>query len=191
MDKNELRILYKYKRKELTTKEIEEFSNHVFNQFLASEFVTCSTFHIFLSIEKQNEVKTSQIIKYLLLHEKKVIVPKVVGNELKHYVLNHQTKLKLNKWNISEPIDCEEFKILNKIDVVFIPLLINDKNGNRIGYGKGFYDKFLEKLKPNVIKIGLNYFESIDKIIPEPHDIPLDYLISPFKIESFSANLTK
>lgn len=190
-NKDQLRKLYKSKRKELTTREIDEFSNIIFNQFLASKFVTCSTFHIFLSIEKQKEVKTNQIINYLLSSNKKVIIPKVEDEDLKHYLITHETIFKPNKWNILEPVDAQEFTLLNEIDIAFIPLLINDKSGNRIGYGKGFYDKFLNKLNSNSLKIGLNYFESIDCINAEPHDIPLDYLISPFKIESFLANLTK
>lgn len=189
--KNQLRKIYKSKRKELTKKEIEEFSNKIFNKFLITDFIHLSTFHIYLSIETQNEVKTNEIISYLLSNNKKIIVPKVEDDELKHYILTKKTNLQLNQWNILEPIDAEEFNQLEEIELVFIPLLINDKSGNRIGYGKGFYDRFLNKLNSNTVKVGLNFFESIEYVNSETHDIPIDYLISPFKIESLSANLTK
>jgi 5-formyltetrahydrofolate cyclo-ligase len=71
------------------------------------------------------------------------------------------------------------------LDVVFIPLLQADTQGNRLGYGKGFYDRYLALCRPNVIKIGLNFFEPIPSIPAEKTDIPLNYLITPNRVYEF------
>ena len=105
--------------------------------------------------------------------------------EMTHYLLTDNTKIKKNKHNIPEPVDGIEVPV-NKIDVVFLPLLAFDLNGNRVGYGKGFYDIFLSKCKPNVIKIGVSFFEaenSIEGIFE--NDVLLDYCISTNKIYTF------
>jgi len=69
--------------------------------------------------------------------------------------------------------------------VVIVPLLICDLNGYRLGYGKGFYDRFLSECRADVLKIGLNYFEPIAQIPGEDTDIPLDFLITPINCHAF------
>ena len=72
------------------------------------------------------------------------------------------------------------------IDVVFIPLLAYDAKGHRIGYGKGFYDRFLQQCKPETLKIGLSFFEAETSIIPhEFTDISLDFCVHPKGIYQF------
>ena len=108
------------------------------------------------------------------------------SGSLIHYLLTDNTKLKTNKWNVPEPVDGIQIPP-NKIEVVFIPLMAYDTKGNRVGYGKGFYDRFLQQCNPDVIKIGLSLFEPEDKIEDVfENDIPLDYCITPNKIYSFS-----
>jgi 5-formyltetrahydrofolate cyclo-ligase len=80
-----------------------------------------------------------------------------------HYLLTDSTTIKKNPYHIPEPIDGIEVPDA-KIDVVFVPLLAYDKQGNRVGYGKGFYDNFLSKCKPETIKIGLSFYPPEDKI---------------------------
>ena len=103
-----------------------------------------------------------------------------------HFLLTENTKIKKNEFNIPEPLDGIEIPS-NKIDVVFVPLLAFDKNGNRIGYGKGFYDSFLNECKTDVVKIGLSFFgaeERINEVFKT--DIPLDFCVTPNEIYSFS-----
>ena len=95
------------------------------------------------------------------------------------------TKIKKNEYNIPEPIS--GLSVPNEmIDVVFVPLLAYDKQGNRIGYGKGFYDKFLSECKPKVVKIGLSFFEP-EEIIEDVYqnDIKLDFCVNPEQIINF------
>jgi 5-formyltetrahydrofolate cyclo-ligase len=90
-----------------------------------------------------------------------------------------------NKYDIPEPIHGKIVPAL-EIDAVFIPLLGFDVNGNRVGYGKGFYDRFLSECRPDVVKIGLSFFDPVEKINDlNKYDIPLDLCITPGKIWDF------
>lgn len=102
-----------------------------------------------------------------------------------HFLLTDNTKIKKNEYNIPEPVNGLPVPVEN-IEVVFVPLLAFDVFGNRIGYGKGFYDKFLANCKPETVKIGLSFFESVNQIddIFES-DIKLDYCVTPQKIYTF------
>jgi 5-formyltetrahydrofolate cyclo-ligase len=102
-----------------------------------------------------------------------------------HYLLTDNTKIKKNEYNIPEPIDGIEVPS-HKMEVVFIPLLAYDTYGNRVGYGKGFYDKFLAECNPNTIKIGLSFFEP-EELISDVNatDIQVNYCITPNRIIKF------
>jgi 5-formyltetrahydrofolate cyclo-ligase len=98
---------------------------------------------------------------------------------MSHFLLTDNTKIKKNEYNIPEPISGLPVPT-EMIDVVFVPLLAYDKQGNRVGYGKGFYDKFLSQCKPDVIKIGLSFFdaeEQIDDILET--DVKLNFCVIP------------
>ena len=75
-----------------------------------------------------------------------------------------------------------------KIQVVFVPLLAYDKSGHRLGFGKGFYDRFLASLEQPVLKLGLSFFAPEEVITVESHDIPLDFCITPEQILKFKAH---
>lgn len=139
-----------------------------------------------MPIIENKEIDTTFILSILQGKDKNVVIPKVIGNYgLKHYLLTDATRLRKNKWHIPEPVDGIEVKP-EKIDVVFIPLLAFDEKGNRVGYGKGFYDRFLRQCRSNVIKVGLSLFKAEEKITDlTDTDIPLDYCITPSKTYSF------
>jgi 5-formyltetrahydrofolate cyclo-ligase len=102
-----------------------------------------------------------------------------------HFLLTDNTRIQKNEYNIPEPVDGLEVPA-TKIDVVFVPLLAFDKKGHRVGYGKGFYDKFLSECKPGTIKIGLSFFEP-EELISDifESDVILDYGVTPNVIYSF------
>ena len=114
-------------------------------------------------------------------------MPKIKGSELEHILLTDITKLKINGLGISEPE--KGIKISPKqIDVIFLPLLAWDKSGNRLGYGKGFYDNFLSLCKTNTIKVGLSFFDPVDKIIDiHSEDIKMDFCVNPQGIKKFTS----
>ncbi len=104
---------------------------------------------------------------------------------MQHILLTDSTLIKKNTYNIPEPVD--GVPIPNEIiDVVFVPLLAFDEFGHRVGYGKGFYDRFLSQCKAEAIKIGLSFFEAETKIKDAYEgDITLDYCVTPNKVYNF------
>ena len=142
-------------------------------------------YHIFLPIRDKKEIDTSFLLSILQGRDKHVILPKMEGDDLTHFLLTDNTILKTNQWNVPEPVDGISVES-SKIEVVFVPLLAFDKYGNRVGYGKGFYDRFLKQCKKDVVKIGLSLFEAEEEIEDVfENDIPLDYCITPNKIYEF------
>lgn len=185
MLKADLRKIYMRKRKALSTDEAFLLSEKIFNNFL-SYFrpVTGEKVHIFIPIEKFKEIDTQIFIQYFLRQNIRVFVPKVTDRLISIEIFEN-TEFTVNNWGISEPVsnvDSGE----HHFDYVITPLLYCDKHGNRVGYGKGFYDVFFQSLSPDSKKIGINYFnaeESIDDVWE--NDIPLDYLVTPTEVLSF------
>lgn len=187
MFKKEVRKKYKELRAKLSQEEIEDKSLAIANRLLQLNIWDKIYYHLFLSIEEQKEIDTEFILQILAGKNKEIVVSKsdFATLEMTHYLLTDNTKFKKNEYNIPEPIDGLAVPVI-KIDVVFVPLLAFDVNGNRVGYGKGFYDKFLTNCKPETIKIGLSFFEAEDKIgdVSE-NDIQLDFCVTPDKVYTF------
>jgi 5-formyltetrahydrofolate cyclo-ligase len=185
--KKELREKYKALRNSLSENELEEMSLAVANKVLALPIWKKDYFHIFLPISEQKEINTEYILHLLSGKDKEIIVSKsdFKTRDMAHFLLTDNTKIKKNEYNIPEPVNGLEVPS-NKIDVVFVPLLAFDKTGNRVGYGKGFYDKFLSECKPDAIKIGLSFFES-EELISDTFegDVKLDYCVTPNDVYSF------
>ncbi len=187
MNKKEARQKYKAARKLLSDVEIETKSLAIANRLLQLDVWNKTYFHLFLSIVEQKEVDTEFILQILAGKDKEIVVSKsnFETGEMTHFLLTDNTKFIKNAYNIPEPINGLEVPV-SKIDVVFVPLLAYDKQGNRVGYGKGFYDTFLAECKPETIKIGLSFFEpdaQIEGIFES--DIRLDYCITPEKIYAY------
>ena len=187
MLKKEIRKTYLQKRKTLSADEVFLLSNSIFEQFLGyfNPKKGCKI-HLFLSIEKFNEVDTTQFLQFCWENQWNVYVPKMVGEDLISLQMTPDTSFEINNWGIKEPvgtIDCG----IKDYDFVITPLLYCDQNGNRVGYGKGFYDRLFLNLNKSVQKIGVNYFPPIDLVddIYEG-DISLDYLVTPTEVLSFT-----
>lgn len=188
MIKKELRAKYKAKRKELNAFQIEEMSLAISNQILKLDIFDKTYFHLFLPIVTKKEVNTEYILHILQGKDKEIIVSRSDFEtiEMTHYLLTDSTKFKNNTYNIPEPIDGIEVPV-SKIEVVFIPLLAFDKMGNRVGYGKGFYDKFLSQCKTEIVKIGLSFFEAEECITDVfENDVTLDYCVTPQHVYDFT-----
>ena len=188
MDKKTLRSKYKVLRQSLTKEEIEDKSLAIANQLLRMDALTSGRlvwnklyYHLFLTIEEQKEINTEYILQILAGKDKEIVISKCDFATLgmTHFLLTDNTKIKKNSYNVPEPVDGLEVPDA-KIDVVFVPLLAYDKQGNRVGYGKGFYDNFLSKCKPETIKIGLSFFPPEEKIedVSET-DVKLDFCVTP------------
>lgn len=187
MNKKELRTKYKTLRANITEDEIDSKSMDIANRLLKLSIWEKSYYHIFLPIQKQKEVNTEFILHILQGKDKNVIVPKsdFETNTLEHILLTDTTILKVNSWGIPEPTEGIPIPE-HKIQVVFIPLLAFDMKGNRVGYGKGFYDQFLAKCSPDTIKVGLSLFTTEDEIEDIlPTDVRLDLCVTPLETYSF------
>lgn len=187
VNKTELRKKYKQLRQNLSLSQIDDYSITIANKLLELDIWDASFYHIFLSIETKKEINTEFILSILSGKDKHIVIPKsnFDTGELTHYLLTDSTTIKTNAYNIPEPVDGIEVKP-EQLDIVFIPLLAFDKQGNRVGYGKGFYDRFLAQCKPETIKIGVSFFDAEEKIEDVfENDIPLNYCVTPNTIYSF------
>jgi 5-formyltetrahydrofolate cyclo-ligase len=103
-------------------------------------------------------------------------------NEIENLKFTKITKLVKNAWEIREPTENQLIET-EKIDVVLVPLLCFDRQGFRVGYGKGFYDRFLKNCRADCLKIGLSYFAPVEEIIDtRTFDVNLDFCVTPKKI---------
>lgn len=187
MKKNLLRDKYKELRRKLSSEGIEESSLQIANQLLKIPIWDYSFYHIFLTIHGKKEVDTEPVLHILQGKDKNIVIPKTdfESGTLTNFLLTDSTAIKLNKWGIPEPENGIEIDP-KKIEVVFVPLLAFDEAGNRVGYGKGFYDRFLASCSPEIITVGLSFFKAESKISEVfESDIPLDYCVTPQKIYDF------
>jgi 5-formyltetrahydrofolate cyclo-ligase len=187
MTKKELRVKYKAMRASLAQSEIEAMSLKIANKLLSLPIWEHWFYHIFMPIPMQREVDTEFVLHILSGKDKNTVIPKshADSREMTHFLLTDDTKLAPNQWNIPEPVNGAEVDV-SKIDVVFVPLLAFDKAGHRVGYGKGFYDKFLATCRPETVKIGLSFFEAEENCgeIFES-DVKLDYCVTPETVYVF------
>lgn len=143
--------------------------------------------HVFLSIKQLNEVHTETLIAKLLLQDKSIYtsISDHENNEMNTVRLTaHPTYLE-DEHGIPVPSEWSDGDN-SSIQLIFMPLMAYDLNGHRLGYGKGFYDRFLPKLPGKAVKAGLSYFPPENQIPVEPHDIPLDLCFSPEGILKFT-----
>ncbi len=187
MTKLELRKKYKALRDDLSIDTIDALSIDIANQALKLNIWSHSFYHIFLSITELKEINTDYLLNILSGKDKNIIIPRsnFKTGHMNHVLLTDNTTIKKNTYHIPEPIDGIEINS-TQIEVVFIPLLAFDQAGNRVGYGKGFYDTFLETCKPNTLKIGLSLFNA-EPVISDVYtkDIPLDFCITPKQVYTF------
>lgn len=187
--KIELRQEYRQLRKQLSGVEVNDLSQKIAKQvgnWLEGQ-ESLMQFHLFFPIAKFNEVNTFYL-QQLLEQQGKILFTSQVNreeNRLETLQLPLDAAFFLDEWGI--PVPQESLRVpTTKIQVVFVPLLAYDSSGHRLGFGKGFYDKFLSSLEQSVIKVGLSFFSPEVAIPMEPHDVPLDYCITPDRIWTFS-----
>jgi 5-formyltetrahydrofolate cyclo-ligase len=180
MNKTKLRSSFLNKRKMLSPQEVTSQSNLISKRFFDKinlENIDC--IHCFLPITKNNEINTVPIIEELWLRKKQVVVPvsNFFTHEMEAAILTSNTILTVKK-GITEP-KSPTLKKDKKIDLIILPLAIFDHKGFRIGYGGGFYDRYIQQLPHKPILIGVSFFDAIDDIYPTEFDVPLDYCLTP------------
>lgn len=187
MTKSELRKKYKALRDTLSINQVDDLSLSIANRLLKLPIWEYTFYHLFLAIEEQKEVNTDYILNILSGKDKHIVISKsdFKTDLMTHFLLTDNTIIKKNSYHIPEPVDGIEIAS-DKIEIVFVPLLAFDKQGHRVGYGKGFYDRFLSECQPETIKIGLSFFEAENKIDDVfKNDVKLDYCVTPSELYQF------
>ena len=184
--KSALRKFYLEERMSFSEEEIAAYSKIISENVVKYfDFSTIKRVHCFLSIKKLKEIDMSAFIHYCWNNDIKVFVPKIFNKKIISVEINAETEMIENSWEISEPKsneDCSEFLF----DMVITPLIYCDQNGNRVGYGKGFYDQFFETINTNAQKVGVGLFSPNENVADVwEKDIPLNYLVTPVEVLSF------
>lgn len=187
MNKNQIRKKYKDLRAKLCEPELKNLSDKIFQQALKLKIWNKNNFMLYKSIKSKKEVDTSIFFQILNSDSKKILYPKInfKKNIINAFLFTTKTCFEINKYGIEEPNSNLIFDP-KMIEVVFIPLLCFDLKGNRVGYGSGFYDRFLKECNSNTLKIGLSFFKP-ENIIEDTNsfDVKLDICITPQKVFSF------
>lgn len=187
MLKAELRKIYLAKRKNLSPPERNRKSRQIADCFFRNFDLNEVRFlHVFLPIERFKEVDTSLIFENVRRWFPRIelVAPRVNQrtNEIENVIFKPNTELIQSSWQIDEPAG-NDFVAAEQIDLVLVPLLCFDRAGHRVGYGKGFYDRFLQNCRADCLKIGLSYFAPVEKI-SDTHesDVRLGFCVTPEKV---------
>jgi 5-formyltetrahydrofolate cyclo-ligase len=187
MTKQELRTLYKAKRMVLTEMDFDKMSDVLLIQWqkLPIPFIT----HLmsYFSMQHTNEPDPQKIEHFSHYQNPGLSIsfPRITGEGVMEAIDSKDYRVTINKYHIFE-IKNGEVVPPEKLNVVIVPLLAFDKKGNRVGYGKGFYDRFLVRCRKDVIKVGISFFEATEKIDDiDEHDVPLTYCITPNEVYYF------
>ena len=186
--KNQLKESLLEKRNALSQEEILEKSKKIqSNLFSLEQYKKSKTVMLFVSFG--SEVHTHDMIKESLKN-KTVVVPKVMHHEIEPSVIIDFDNLVAGKFGILEPIEAMKIAYKN-INLVLVPGIVFDREGHRIGYGFGYYDKFLAKV-PKAIKIGLAFdFQVVDKIPREMHDVHVDMIVTEKRVVECKVKIKK
>ncbi|HAE66485.1 5-formyltetrahydrofolate cyclo-ligase [Sphingobacterium multivorum] len=187
--KQELRLEYKTKRCQLSVETETTLNERLLSQFTKLDLSEVEFLHIFIPIGKYHEPNTYLIINYIQesFPQIKIVVSRSNFEDysMQHFILDEHTLFETNNWGIPEPVS--GIKVNSSlIDMIIVPLLIFDLLGYRVGYGKGFYDRFFSSCKVDVQRVGLSFFHPIDVIADKnEYDVQLTQAITPDHIYHF------
>jgi 5-formyltetrahydrofolate cyclo-ligase len=191
MLKSALRESYLQQRQALSDDAVEERSLQISRLFFQKfNLEGIKYLHCFLPIKKKKEINTWLLIRRLWKEypQTGLVVSRTdwANRQMEHFHLQEEAPLAESKLGIPEPLGAPSCPAI-QIDLVLLPLLAFDRRGQRVGYGAGFYDRFLSECAPQTKKVGLSFFGPTDELIDDinEHDIPLDACITPEKIYYF------
>lgn len=190
MDKKNLRKEALAKRLALSSKDYWHLNDLLLHQIQKFDWSNITYLHLFLPIKEKKEVDTFEILSFFKHHypEIKIIIPRCNFDDcsLENVVFDYEhTVLVKSKQHIPEPLYGKIIKE-DLIDAVLVPLLAFDSKGNRVGYGAGFYDRFLKKCRPETLKIGLSLFGPVSGLIEnDEFDVNLTNCITANKTYIF------
>lgn len=183
MTKQELRQIYKTKRTQIDASEKLLLDDLLLLKFQQYNYAGIHTVLSYWPIPDQAEPNTQLFSAYLRHMIPGLILAYPLADtascQMTALAIHEDTVYHTNAWGIAEPKEGVVLKP-EQVDMVFVPLLVCDVNGYRVGYGKGFYDRYLANCRKDMVKIGFSYFEPIEKITDtNQFDVPLTYCITP------------
>jgi 5-formyltetrahydrofolate cyclo-ligase len=185
-EKNNLRQHFLTIRKQLDSTMVEALSKKIQNQFSLQWNFCRKNISCFLPMVKNKEVNTFYLLEDLgKSNSLWVPVTDFEKGTMEHVSFTKNTRLMENRYGIPEPIERENTINPIALDVIIIPLLAADSKGNRLGYGKGFYDRLLGNCSPETLRIGLSFFEPTEVLPNNEADEKLHFLVTPKRTISF------
>jgi len=189
MTKATLRQLYKQKRSALTEKDRVKMDDLILINFQQLAFENITTVLNYWPLQKNQEFNTHLIADFLAFQNPGLQlafpVTDISNTSMRAMLTNEDTDFSVNAYGIAEPVN-GEWLTPEEIDLVFVPFLACDEKGYRVGYGKGFYDRFLATCRPDILKVGFSYFEPVEHISDiNQFDVPLNICITPNRIYEF------
>lgn len=189
MIKAALRVIYRDKRKELSERDRMKLDDLILIQFQRLPLPDINAFMSYWPMPTHHEVNTLPITDYVRFRMPgvRLAYPRINYEEISMDAIqvSDDTVFETDRFGIEEPVSGDVMPP-HELDMVFVPLLAYDKNGFRVGYGKGFYDRYLKRCRHDVIKVGFSYFEA-EPVISDVNefDIPLNFAITPERIYEF------
>lgn len=189
--KDELREHYRQLRQQLAEVELQRRSEQVcryFFELMPLEHI--GVLHTYMPILAQRELDPSPILKKLRQDYPhiRLVVSRTLWEQrqMEHVFWEKDVVLQENKWGIPEPLNGQACPAEN-IDAVLVPLLAFDRLGHRLGYGAGFYDRFLVSCAPHALRIGLSLFPPLEEPVPGifSTDVPLTHCLTPQRVFVF------
>lgn len=179
--KEKLRQRFLAVRKDLHANEVYAKSRLIFFKLINTEaYKRATTIHCYVSIKKQNEVETRNILQHMLDNGKIVVVPRMEKNgRLSHYRIESLEELTINKWGVSEPESKQKKRVeTGDLDLIIVPMVAGDTHNNRLGYGKGYYDRFLSGI--SATKTGVLFDVQLyeNRLPTDKFDVQMDMIIT-------------
>lgn len=190
MTKQEIRKTYKQKRLLLSERERMKLDDMILIQFQQLSFpLDIRLLLNYFPLDKHAEISTNLFARYLehFIPSLQIAYPVIEfqSNEMEAFIVNDETEFGDNVYGIHEPLN-GLLADPELIDLVFVPLLAFDNHGFRVGYGKGFYDRFLKKCRKDVVIVGFSYFDPLENIADKNQfDVPLNFCITPYHLYEF------
>jgi len=188
MTKKEVRLQAKQLRAAIPEQHLPRLQDLLLIQFQHIELPWLHFVHSYLPLAQHNEVEPQPLLDFMRFRNPglHIAVPKITdATAMQHLTITEDTIFELNGFGIPEPID-GELVPPEYFDAVLVPLLGFDESGNRVGFGKGFYDRFLTQCRTDCVIIGLSFLEAVAEIEDvDEWDIPLDYCVTPNKLYVF------
>ena len=188
MTKEQLRIKYKSLRAKLTDEIIDFLTEQCINVLFEKFDLEHKKMGIFLPIKVHKEPNLFLLFEKLHFSKTFLFAPKSQKetNEMIFHQINSEKEIEFGPYHIPEPISSQVID-KNELDLILIPLLTFDSLGYRVGYGKGFYDKYLKNASEKTLKIGISLFDE-EEVIEDlnPHDVRLDFCITPKRLIKFN-----